>query len=88
MFAATDGSEHAIKAVILAGDRAAKYRADLTMFHVLLREAAPGSVYTITEHNQVPVGPIDRIADIENSGTAIASAAMPMAYVPLTADPR
>jgi nucleotide-binding universal stress UspA family protein len=83
----TNGSEHAIKAVIVASDLAAKYQADLTLFHVLLREVSPGDVHNLAERNNVPADVIAKIQDVEESGTAIASAAMPMAYVPQSAIP-
>ena len=79
---ATDGSEHAIKAVVVAGDLAAKYQADLTVFHVLLREVSPGDVHNLAERNHVPPETIFEITEVEEKGTAIASAAMPMAYMP------
>ena len=84
---ATDGSDHAIKAVVVASDLAAKYQADLTLFHVLLREISPGDVHNLAERNNLPADVIAKIADVEESGTAIASAAMPMAYVPQPAIP-
>ncbi len=37
---ATDGSDHADKAVAVAGDLAAKYDAEVTLLHVLLRRSA------------------------------------------------
>jgi len=41
VLAAYDGSAHADKAVELAAELAAKYRARLVLLHVLLRDAAP-----------------------------------------------
>ena len=84
---ASDGSDHAIKAVVVASDLAAKYQADLTLFHALLREISLGDVHNLAERNNVPADVIAKIADVEESGTAIASAAMPMAYVPQPAIP-
>ena len=37
---ATDGSDHADKAVAVAGDLAAKYSANMTLLHVLMRRNA------------------------------------------------
>ncbi len=44
---ATDGSEHAIKAVDLAADLATKYDARSVLCHVLRRDAALATVATV-----------------------------------------
>ena len=76
---ATDGSEHAIKAVVVASDLAAKYEADLTLFHVLLREVSPGEVHKLAERNDIPAS---IIGEIDEASPAVAAAAMPMTYIP------
>ena len=40
---ATDGSDHATKAIAVAGDLAAKYDAEMTLLHVFLRRNAEAS---------------------------------------------
>lgn len=69
-----DGSEHANKALILAGDMAAKYEARLAILHVLLRDTG---VYELKQMVDVDALPqemqdeMERLESIPNSASAM-----------------
>lgn len=51
---ATDGSDHAIKAVDLTADLAAKYDLRIVLCHVLLRDAAVGDLHNLADVGSLP----------------------------------
>ena len=51
---ATDGSEHANKALDLASDVAAKYGARMVLLHVLLRDATVANVRELIDLSELP----------------------------------
>lgn len=61
----TDGSSHAMKAVELAADIAAKYGARLVLLHALLREATPGQLRDLTKGTAVPKDVLDELDRLE-----------------------
>ena len=68
---ATDGSDHANKAVAVAGDLAAKYDADITLLHVLLRRnAAAADLRKLIDIEKLPDGPREEFERFESMGTS------------------
>jgi nucleotide-binding universal stress UspA family protein len=66
---ATDGSDHADKAVAVAGDLAAKYDADMTLLHVLLRRnAAAADLRKMIDVKNLPDGPREEFERFEAMG--------------------
>lgn len=61
----TDGSEHAMKAVDLAADIASKYAARVVLLHVLLRDATPDQIRTLTQGTDVPKDVLDELDQLE-----------------------
>ena len=62
---ATDGSEHAMKAVDLAADIASKYDARVVLLHVLLRDATPDQIRTLTRGGNLPKEAADELDRLE-----------------------
>jgi len=63
---ATDGSDHAGKAVDLAADIAAKYGARLVLLHVLLRDMSAGELLAMPEAGSLSSATkaeLDRLVD-------------------------
>ena len=66
---ATDGSDHADKAVAVAGDLAAKYGANMTLLHVLLRRnAAAADLRRLIDVEKLPDGPREEFERFESMG--------------------
>jgi len=66
---ATDGSDHADKAVAVAGDLAAKYDATVTLLHVhLRRNAAAADLRRLIDVKQLPDGPREEFERFESMG--------------------
>ncbi len=74
---ATDGSDHADKAIAVAGDLAAKYGANMTLLHVLLRRnAAAADLRKLIDIEKRPDGLREEFERFESMGgaTSVASA--------------
>jgi len=77
---ATDGSEHARRAVQFAIDFAKRYEARLVVAHVLLRDASPQDVREVVKVEKLPKAvrdELDRVTDVP-----LAAASMGGGYVP------
>lgn len=73
----TDGSDHANKAVRIAGDMAGKYDADLILLHVLLRGHLNEGLQQYAEVEGLAQGPV-----LSEAIASIPSARFPVAMVP------
>ncbi len=68
---ATDGSDHADKAIAVAGDLAAKYDANMTLLHVLLRRnAAVADLRKLIDVEKLPDGPREEFERFESMGAS------------------
>ena len=71
---ATDGSDHADRAVALAGDLAAKYDAEITLLHVMLRRnAADEDLRRLMDLKTVPEETRKSFAQFEDTQQAMKS---------------
>ncbi len=72
---ATDGSDHADKAIAVAGDLAAKYDANISLLHVLLRRnAAAADLRRLIDIEKLPEGPREEFERFESMRLSTASA--------------
>ena len=77
---ATDGSEHALKAVDLAADLAQKYDAQIVLLHVLLRDAAVSDLHNLADVGSLPQAVQDELNVME--GAAPVATPMGGVYIP------
>ncbi len=81
---ATDGSSHAQKALKLACDLAAKYRARLVLAHALLRDAPAGDLRRLANLRKLTKAQRDLLEAFEaEPQMAMASAGVGGAYIPI-----
>ena len=87
VLAAYDGSSHADKAVELAAELAAKYRARLVLLHVLLRDAAPEVIRKLANPRKLSKDQRDLLKnyEIEPQIAAATAGGMGGVYIPVAA---
>ena len=73
---ATDGSDHAKKAIDLAVDMAEKYSARMVILHVLLRHTSDTHIESLCQQNAMPKTLEDKFAELRKAFIEMASAAM------------
>lgn len=84
MLVATDGSEHAKKALKLAGDIAAKYKARLVVLHVLMGNARSATLRKLANRRALGKALRERLDNYEiEFQTAIAAAGEAASFVPI-----
>lgn len=84
MLVATDGSEHAKKALRLASDIAAKYKARMVLLHVLMSNARSDTLRKLANRRALGKGLRERLDNYEvEFQTAIAGAGEAATFVPV-----
>ena len=73
---ATDGSDHAKKAIDLAVDLAEKYSARMVILHVVLRHTSDAHIEALCKENSMPKALEDKFAELRKAFVEIASVSL------------
>jgi len=80
---ATDGSDHAVKALELAADLAEKYKARMVLLHVLMRDATAVDVRNLVDVSELPEEMQEELKRLEKIPLETASISGAYADVPV-----
>lgn len=82
----SDGSDHANRALDMAGEIAARFGARVVILHALLHHTSTGDVRTIAEQVGAADAVLKKLDDIENAMLEAASAAYAPVPIPIPTD--